>query len=93
MEEKESTPAPPAQENWWQFMQRTRRELEAAAGGRFPGEEEVAAHLRRLRDEERPSGDEPGPEDGPATRPPSPDAAAGGRGALGRPKETDDGRR
>jgi hypothetical protein len=45
---QESTTAP-AQEDWWQFMQRTRRELDAA-GSRFLNEEEVNAHLGWLRE-------------------------------------------
>lgn len=37
------------QEDWWQFMQRTRRELDAA-GSRFMNEAEVHAHLEWLRE-------------------------------------------
>ena len=62
----ETEPAPPPQEDWWQFMQRTRRELEAA-GGRFMNEEEVDAHIEWLRegdpiDEMLRQADEKGPE-------------------------------
>ncbi len=45
---QESEAAPP-QEDWWQFMQRTRRELEAA-GHPFMNEEEVNAHIEWLRE-------------------------------------------
>ena len=44
----ESETAAP-QEDWWQFMQRTRRELEAA-GHPFMNEEEVNAHIEWLRE-------------------------------------------
>lgn len=37
------------QEDWWQFMQRTRRELEAV-GSRFTNEGEVHAHVEWLRE-------------------------------------------
>jgi hypothetical protein len=43
--------APPA-EDWWQFMQRTRRELEAA-GSDFMNQEEVEAHIDWLREGDR----------------------------------------
>lgn len=58
------------QEDWWQFMQRTRRELEAA-GHPFMNEEEVNAHIEWLRegdqiddllrqaDEDRPGREQP----------------------------------
>jgi len=39
-------------EDWWQFMQRTRRELEAS-GSRFMNEDEVQAHLEELRESDR----------------------------------------
>jgi hypothetical protein len=48
---QESEAAPP-REDWWQFMQRTRRELEAA-GSRFMNEEEVSAHIEWLREGNR----------------------------------------
>jgi hypothetical protein len=48
---QESEAAPP-REDWWQFMQRTRRELEAA-GSRFMNEEEVSAHIEWLREGDR----------------------------------------
>ena len=44
----ESEAATPPQEDWWQFLQRTRRELEAA-GHPFMNEEEVNAHMEWLR--------------------------------------------
>jgi hypothetical protein len=44
-------PTPP-NEDWWQFMQRARRELEAA-GSHFINEEEVAAHVEWLREGDR----------------------------------------
>lgn len=39
----------PSEETWWQFMQRTRRELEAA-GHPFMNEQEVNAHIEWLRE-------------------------------------------
>jgi hypothetical protein len=39
----------PMNEDWWQFMQRTRRELEAA-GRPFMNEQEMAAHIAWLRE-------------------------------------------
>jgi hypothetical protein len=42
-------PAPPPKENLWQFMQRTRRELEAS-GRPFMNEQEVNAHIEWLRE-------------------------------------------
>ena len=42
----------PVKEDWWQFMQRARRELEAA-GHRFMNEEEVNAHIEWLREGDR----------------------------------------
>ena len=44
-------PTPP-QEDWWQFMQRTRRELEAA-GHTFMNDEEIQAHIEWLREGDR----------------------------------------
>jgi hypothetical protein len=44
----EAVPTPP-QEDWWQFMQRVRRELEAA-GSHFMNEEEVNAYMEWLRE-------------------------------------------
>jgi hypothetical protein len=46
-----SEPAPP-QEDWWQFMQRARRELEAA-GQIFMNDEEIQAHVEWLREGDR----------------------------------------
>jgi hypothetical protein len=46
---QESTASPQPQEDWWQFMQRTRHELEAA-GCRFLTDEEVTAHIEWLRE-------------------------------------------
>ncbi len=46
---QESEAAPPPQEDWWQFLQRTRRELEAA-GHPFMNEEEVNAYIKWLRE-------------------------------------------
>jgi len=40
------------QEDWWQFMQRTRRELEAA-GSHFMDEKELQDHLEWLREPDR----------------------------------------
>ena len=48
---QEAEPAPP-KEDWWQFMQRARRELEAA-GSHFMNEEEVNAHIEWLREGDR----------------------------------------
>jgi hypothetical protein len=48
---QESGPTPP-NEDWWQFMQRARRELEAA-GSHFMNEEEVNAHIEWLREGDR----------------------------------------
>jgi hypothetical protein len=48
---QESEPPPP-QEDWWQFMQRARRELEAA-GQPFMNEEETSAHVEWLREGDR----------------------------------------
>jgi hypothetical protein len=45
---QEAESAPP-QEDWWQFMQRARRELEAS-GAKFMNEEEVKAHIDWLRE-------------------------------------------
>jgi hypothetical protein len=53
--ESGSVPSPTAEspnENWWQFMQRARRELEAS-GAKFMNEEEVNAHIAWLREEDR----------------------------------------
>lgn len=45
--------APPApKEDWWQFMQRARRELEES-GSRFMNEEELKAHIEWLREGDR----------------------------------------
>jgi hypothetical protein len=40
------------QGNWWQSMQRSRRELEAA-GAKFMNESEVHAHIEWLREGDR----------------------------------------
>lgn len=48
---QESAPAPP-KEDWWQFMQRTRRELEAA-GSHFMNEEEVQDYIEWLRERDQ----------------------------------------
>jgi hypothetical protein len=45
-------PSPPPVEDWWQFMQRARRELEAA-GQHFMNEEEIQAHVEWLREGDR----------------------------------------
>jgi hypothetical protein len=37
------------QEDWWQFMQNARKKMEEA-GCRFMDEEEVQAHIQRLRE-------------------------------------------
>jgi hypothetical protein len=42
-------PSPPPQEDWWQFLQRSRRELEAS-GAQFMNEAEVADHIKWLRE-------------------------------------------
>src|SRR5688572_15258538 len=39
-------------EDWWEFMQRARRELEEA-GSSFMNDEEMAAHIAWLREEDR----------------------------------------
>ncbi|HBI43688.1 MAG TPA: hypothetical protein DDY78_12685 [Planctomycetales bacterium] len=46
---RQESEAPTPREDWWQFMQRTRRELEAA-GSRFMNEQEVSAHIEWLRE-------------------------------------------
>jgi hypothetical protein len=48
---QQSEPAPP-KENWWQYLQRIRRELEAS-GAKFMNEEEMKAHLEWLREPDR----------------------------------------
>ena len=40
------------QEDWWQFMQRSRKELEAA-GSRFLNDEEITRHVEWLREGDR----------------------------------------
>ena len=45
---QEATPVP-AVEGWWEFMQRTRWELEAA-GSQFMNDEEVTDHIAWLRE-------------------------------------------
>jgi hypothetical protein len=49
--QQESERSPPT-EDWWQFMQRARRELEAA-GQPFMNEEEINAHVEWLREGDR----------------------------------------
>jgi len=39
-------------EDWWEFMQRARRELEES-GHKFMNDEEMAAHIAWLREEDR----------------------------------------
>jgi hypothetical protein len=46
---QQSEASPPPRENWWQFMQRTRRELQAT-GSHFMNEKEVTAHIEWLRE-------------------------------------------
>jgi hypothetical protein len=46
---QDSEAAAPPQEDWWQFLQRTRHELEAA-GHPFMNEEEVNANIAWLRE-------------------------------------------
>ncbi len=48
---QEAAPSPSA-ERWWEFMQRARRELEAA-GSKFMNDEEVEAHIAWLREDDR----------------------------------------
>jgi hypothetical protein len=48
---QESKPAPP-KEDWWQYMQRARRELEES-GAKFMDEEEMKAHIEWLREPDR----------------------------------------
>lgn len=48
---QESEPIPPT-EDWWQFMQRARRELEEA-GSHFMNEDEMNAHIEWLREGDR----------------------------------------
>jgi hypothetical protein len=43
---------PPPQEDWWEFMRRARRELEAS-GAKFMNEEQVSAHIEWLREGDR----------------------------------------
>jgi hypothetical protein len=47
---RQESGASPPQEDWWQFMQRTRRELEAA-GSDFMNDQEVTAHIEWLRED------------------------------------------
>jgi hypothetical protein len=49
--QQQAEPSPP-QEDWWQFMQRARRELEAT-GQPFMNEEEMNAHIELLREGDR----------------------------------------
>jgi hypothetical protein len=42
----------PLLENWWRYMQRSRRELEAS-GARFMDEPELEAHIDWLREGDR----------------------------------------
>jgi len=46
------TAVPTASENWWQFMQRTRRELEAS-GSSFMTEDEVNETINWMREDDR----------------------------------------
>jgi len=48
---QEGEPKPPP-EDWWQYMQRSRRELEAS-GAKFMNEEEIKAHNEWLREPDR----------------------------------------
>lgn len=49
---RQETDPSPSKENWWQFMQRTRRELEAA-GSQFMNAEEVQAYIESLRESDQ----------------------------------------
>lgn len=49
---QQETGAKPPQEDWWQYMQRSRRELEAA-GAKFMNDQEVNAHIQWLREGDR----------------------------------------
>ena len=42
----------PPKEDWWQFMQRARREQDSS-GARFMSEEEVTSHIEWLREGDR----------------------------------------
>ncbi len=44
--------SPPTQENWWEYLQRARRELEEA-GHQFRSNEEIDEYLRELRSSDR----------------------------------------
>ena len=48
---QQETDTPP-KEDWWQYMQRARRELEAS-GAKFMNEEEMKAHIEWLREPDR----------------------------------------
>ena len=48
----EGSPPPATEESLWEFMQRTRRELEAT-GSHFMSEAEVQAHIDWLREPDR----------------------------------------
>ena len=48
---RSKAPQAPSTENWWHFMQRTRRELEAS-GSPFMNEKEIAVHIDWLREED-----------------------------------------
>jgi hypothetical protein len=49
---RQETKAAPPKEDWWQYLQRCRRELEAS-GARFMNDEEMKAHIEWLRTPDR----------------------------------------
>jgi hypothetical protein len=49
---RQQSEPPPPKENWWQYLQRSRRELEAS-GAKFMSEEELKAHQDWLREPDR----------------------------------------
>jgi hypothetical protein len=49
---RQESPQAPPPEDWWQFLQRARKELEAS-GARFLNEEEMKAHIQWLREPDR----------------------------------------
>ena len=49
---QEGGPKGPSKEDWWQFLQRARRELEAS-GAKFMNDEEMKAHIEWLRAPDR----------------------------------------
>ena len=49
---RQESPPTPTTEDWWQYLQRCRRELEAS-GAKFMNDEEMKAHLEWLHEPDR----------------------------------------